>query len=107
MPDKHPDTSKVIADSATALMVMFYELGFGDKPTTILDRGNELLDAIMTSNAADALGDDLDAYSVAVGFAAAMGVFASCLGGANGAVKLTTKTDMQEFMRQMRKAKDN
>lgn len=105
------DVPEVIRDSAMVLAVVFHELGFSDKSIDILDRGKKFLDTTMTHSAADALGDDLDAMSVAVGFAAAMGAFASCLGAvdgeAGGALKIKTKTDVQELIRQMGKAEDN
>lgn len=107
MPDKFHGVSQVIKDSATVLAIVVNELGFGDKTNDIIDRGKELLDTTMTKNTAEALGDDLDAYSVAVGFAAALGAFASCLGEADGAVKLKTKSSTQEIIQQMRKAKNN
>lgn len=107
MPDKHPDVPQVILDSAMVLAIVVKELGFGDKTNDIIDRGAKLLDAAMVHNTAEALGDDLDAYSVAVGFAAALGAFASCLGGVDDAVKLKTKSSTQEIIQQMRKAKDN
>jgi hypothetical protein len=89
------------------LAVVLSELGFSDKQIAILDRGKELLDATMTTNAAVALGDELDAYSVAVGFAAALGAFASCLGRDDGAATLKTKGDQRELILQMLKAEDN
>lgn len=107
MPDKFHGAPPVIKDSAKVLAIVVKELGFGDKTTDIIDRGAQLLDTAMAHNATEALGDDLDAYSVAVGFAAAMGAFASCLGGVDGADKLKTKVSTQELIRQMRKAKNN
>lgn len=107
MPDKHPDAPKIIQDSAMVLTVVLAELGFSGKTIPILDRGKELLDATMTKNTAEALGDDLDAYSVAVGFAAALGAFANCLGETDEGVQLKTKSSTQEIIQQMRKAKNN
>ncbi|OEU74055.1 MAG: hypothetical protein BA864_06910 [Desulfuromonadales bacterium C00003093] len=107
MPDKSPDTPQVIQDSAMVLMVVLHELGFSDKPLTVLNRGKELLDSAMTKNTAVALGDDLDAYSVAVGFAAAMGAFANCLGETDGVGTLKTKIDRRALILQMQKAEDN
>lgn len=103
----HKDNLGSLRNSAMVLSVVLAELGFSGEAAAIIDRGNALLDTAMAHNATEALGDDLDAYSVAVGFAAAMGAFASCLGGVDGADKLKTKVSTQELIRQMRKAKNN
>lgn len=107
MPDKHPEVPQVIHDSAMVLAVVLNELGFTGKTNDIIDRGSKLLEGAMTANTADALRDDLDAYSVAVGFAAAMGAFASCLAEADAGGTLQTKSSTQEIIQQMRKAKNN
>jgi len=102
------DLPQHIKDSAMVLAVVLNELGFGgDKLPDTIDRGNKLMDAAATHNITDALGDDLDAYSVAVGFAAALGAYASCMGIADGVAEQMRKTDVPELIKQMRKAKDN
>lgn len=107
MPDKHQDVPQIIRDAAMVLAVVLNELGFSGKTADIIDRGSKMLGVTMTHNTADALGDDLDAYSVAVGFAAAMGAFASCLGETDEAPKLKMNASTQEIIQQMRKARDN
>ena len=106
---RHPplDIPEFIRDSAMVLAVVFHELGFDDSIMETLDRGKKLLDDAMTKNTDDALGDDLDGYSVAVGFAAAMGAFASCVAEADGATGISCKVDAQEIIKQMRKARNN
>ena len=96
-----PEVPDVIKDSAMVFAVILHELGFSGKTTSVLARGKQILDVAMTTNTSDAIGDDLDAYSVAVGFTAAMGIFASCSG------RTPRNIDYQELTRQMRKAKDN
>ena len=89
-----------ISDSATILAIVLNELGFGgDQLSETLDRGTRLLNAAMTHNTADALCDDLDAYSVAVGFAAALGAYASCMGATDGTA--------ESLENMMRKAEEN
>lgn len=75
------DVPTPLKDAAMVLAVVTTELGFGDeKLPGVIERGKKVLDAAMTRNTTDALGDDLDAYSVAVGFSAALGAYARCLG---------------------------
>lgn len=84
------DVPTSLKDAAMVLAIVTNELGFGnEKLQGVIDRGNMLLDAAMIRNTADVLGDDLDAYSVAVGFSAALGAYVSCLGkeGAQDSVK--------------------
>lgn len=68
-----------ILDSAAAMAVTLNELGYGgDKTAAVVDRGNKFTKAAGTGDAMTALEDDLDAWSVAVGFSAALGAYAAC-----------------------------
>jgi len=97
------EVPKVLLDAAMLLAIVINELGLSDQTIEITDRGGKFLDQSLAKDAAAALGDDLDAMSVVVGFSAAMGAIASCL-GANDSMG---STDVNELLKQIRKAKDN
>ena len=81
--------------SAAVMAILANKLGFGDdKLQGLIDRANKFYEAAVPGDAVAALEDDLDAWSVAVGFSAALGAYAACEGAAD------TK-------KQMQKAEDN
>lgn len=78
------DIPSYIKASAVAMAITLNELGYGgDKTSAVIDRGNKFTKDTETGDALPALGDDLAGWSVAVGFAVALGVFASCVGAAD------------------------
>lgn len=88
--------------SAMALYKLLVTLGFEDDQNKIIDRGSAFAESLGSEDVAAALGDDLDAHSVAVGLSAALGIYAACAGKADALEK-----QRQEAKQQRRKAKLN
>ena len=110
MPVGPPDVPPVLKDSAIVFAIIANQLGFADMTLELIVRGNRLLDAAMTGDAAAVLGDDLDAHSVMVGFSAALHAFAGCMGAVEGgsAGRCGVSADrIKAIQEQMRKADDN
>lgn len=88
-----------IKHSAAVMAIITNKLGYGgDKLPGLIDRSNKFYEAALSGDAVAALEDDLDAWSVAVGFSAALGVYAVCAGADD------LKKQMQTAMQ---KAEDN
>ena len=102
MPDACRDAPAHLRCSAVALYKSIALLGFEDDLDKIIDRGSAFAEAMGAKDTAAALGDDLDAHSVAVGLSAALGIYAACAGRADG-----LKKQKQEIKKQMRGAKHN
>lgn len=78
------DVPEHIKHSAVVMEVLASKLGFGnDKLPDLLERADRFSKAAVAGDTVAALEDDLDAWSVAVGFAAAFGMYAVCAGAAD------------------------
>lgn len=89
------DVPEHIKYSAAVMAILANKLGYGDdKLPGLIDRANKFYAAALSGDVVAALEDDLDVWSVAVGFSAALGAYAACVGAA-------------DIEKQMQKAEDN
>lgn len=94
------DIPEDIKHSAMLMAVITHKLGYGgDKLPGLIERANKFYETAVPGDAVEALEDDLDAWSVAVGFSAALGAYAACSGAT-----CAYATDIEK---QMQKAEDN